>query len=170
MSRRHGAGATALLPCCCQCLLRPLMRRAQRLAWEGVALGHHHAVSVAPPQSLRAVFSGRTGARLGGHVNQADVDRPKEVGDGDQAAYLIRVGVGDGLELGLGLGLLNLAIANDQGARQPFILFGRQPGDSVELELVGGELLADIVPCLEHRPEIQAQAQACRCRHRYRHR
>ena len=103
-------------------------------------------------------------------MNQADVDRPKEVGDGDQAAYLIRVGVGDGLELGLGLGLLNLAIANDQGARQPFILFGRQPGDSVELELVGGELLADIVPCLEHRPEIQAQAQACRCRHRYRHR
>jgi hypothetical protein len=27
--------------------------------------------------------------------------------------------------------------------------------DPIELALVSGELLADIVPCLEHRPEIQ---------------
>ena len=69
-----------------------------------VTLGHH-AVGVAPPQSPRAVFSGHAEARLGGHVNQADVNRPKEVGDGDQAAHLVRVGVRDGLGLRLGLEL-----------------------------------------------------------------
>ena len=99
-------------------------------------------------------------------MNQADVDRPKEVGDGDQTAYLIRVGLGGGLELGVelgvGVGLLNLALANDQGARQPSRFVSdasNELGDSVELELVSGELLADIVPCLEDRPGIQVQAQ-----------
>jgi len=127
-----------------------------------VAPDHRHAVSGASPQSPRAVFSGHTEARLGGHMNQADVDRPKEVGDGDQTAYLIRVGLGGGLELGVGLGLLNLALVNDQGARQPSRFVSdasNELGDSVELELVSGELLADIVPCLEDRPGIQVQAQ-----------
>jgi len=128
--------------------------------WEVVALGHH-TLGVAPPQSPRAVFSGHAEARLGGHVNQADVDRPEEVGDGDQAAHLVRVRarVRDGL--GLGLGLLTLALANDQGAHQPsrLISASNELGDSVELELVSGELRADIVPCLEHRPGIQIQIQ-----------